>query len=64
MYRVTPQSPPHITSPQVPVASKLTIRVINNVKKRLEVKPKFHESFSQTEEGYPECFPYTQKVGS
>lgn len=39
----------------------LTVRVINNVNKRCEVKPLFASSFSGAE-GYPLSFPYRQKV--
>ena len=39
----------------------LTVRVINNVVKRCEVKQRFASKFSETE-GYPLSFPYRQKV--
>ena len=45
---------------QVETAQGLTIRVINNVSKRMEVKPRFHEAFQK--EGCPDAFPYRQKV--
>ena len=45
---------------QVETAKGLTIRVINNVSKRMEAKPKFHDSFQK--EGCPDAFPYRQKV--
>lgn len=45
---------------QVVTAEGLTIRVINNVSKRMEVKPRFHEAFQK--EGCPDAFPYRQKV--
>ena len=38
----------------------LTLRVINNVNKRMEVKPKFYDAFKS--EGFPSEFSYTQKV--
>lgn len=38
----------------------LTLRVINNVNKRMEVKPKFYDAFKG--EGFPSEFSYTQKV--
>lgn len=45
---------------QIQTAEGLTIRVINNVSKRMEVKPRFHEAFQK--EGCPDAFPYRQKV--
>ncbi|KAL0048475.1 hypothetical protein WJX82_004140 [Trebouxia sp. C0006] len=45
---------------QLVTAKGLTIRVINNVSKRMEVKPRFHEAFQK--EGCPDAFPYRQKV--
>ncbi len=45
---------------QVETAQGLTIRVINNVSKRMEAKPRFHEAFQK--EGCPDAFPYRQKV--
>lgn len=41
-------------------ADGLTVRVINNITKKLDVKPKFLETFRN--EGYPEQFQYKQKV--
>lgn len=45
---------------QVVTAQGLTIRVINNVSKRMEAKPRFYEAFRK--EGCPDAFPYRQKV--
>lgn len=45
---------------EIPTAEGMTIRVINNVQKRCEVKPKFGDTFAQ--DGYPSEFPYRQKV--
>jgi hypothetical protein len=45
----------------VPTAEGLTVRVINNVTKQMEVKPNFYEAFKDS--GYPAQFPYRQKVG-
>ena len=45
---------------QLVTAKGLTIRVINNVSKRMEVKPRFHEAFQK--EGCPDAYPYRQKV--
>lgn len=42
------------------LADGLTVRVINNIDRKLEVKPKFLETFRN--EGYPEQFPFKQKV--
>ena len=47
---------------QVMTAEGLTIRVINNVSKRMEVKPRFYDAFKQ--EGCPDAYPYRQKVTS
>jgi hypothetical protein len=44
----------------VPTAEGLTVRVINNVIKKCEVKQKFYESFKG--DGYPEAFIYRQRV--
>ena len=44
------------------LADGLTVRVINNINRKLEVKPKFLETFRN--EGYPEQFPYKQKVST
>jgi len=50
------------TSVQVPqaVASGLTVRVINNITKKLDVKPRFLETFKN--DGFPVQFSYKQKV--
>ena len=45
---------------QVPTVEGLCVRVINNVRKKTEVKPKFAEAFQH--ESYPSEFPYRQKV--
>ncbi len=45
---------------QVPAATGLTLRVINNVVKKMDVKSKFYEAFRK--EGYPATFEYKQKV--
>ena len=45
---------------QVPQATGLTIRVINNVVKKMDVKPRFYEAFRK--DGYPATFEYCQKV--
>lgn len=45
---------------QVPTADGLTIRVINNVIKKCEVKQKFFDAFKG--DGYPEAFIYRQRV--
>lgn len=47
---------------EVPAVPPLTVRVVNNVMKKCEVKPKFYDAFKG--EGYPEAFPYRQKVSS
>ena len=44
----------------VPTAEPLTVRVINNVEKVLEVKQRFYEDFKA--DGQPERFKYKQKV--
>lgn len=36
------------------------MRVVNNIAKKMEVKPRFLETFRN--EGYPDSFPYKQKV--
>lgn len=46
---------------QVQTVEGLCVRVINNVRKRTETRPKFAEAFQH--ESYPAEFPYTQKVG-
>jgi hypothetical protein len=45
---------------QVPMAGGLTIRVINNVTKKMDVKPKFYEAFRK--DGYPASFEFRQKA--
>ena len=45
---------------QVETAEGLTIRVVNNVSQRLDVKHHFAEAFRP--EGYPDGFNYQQKV--
>lgn len=45
---------------QIPAPEGLTVRVINNISKKAEVKPRFYEAFKN--EGYPEAFPFDQKV--
>ncbi len=45
---------------QVLQATVLTVRVVNNTSKLLDVKPLFLENFK--DDGYPGCFPYKQKV--
>lgn len=45
---------------QVPAATGLTIRVINNVVKKMDVKPKFSDAFRK--DGYSTSFEYRQKV--
>lgn len=47
---------------QVPTAEGLTVRVVNNVVKKNEVKLRFHEAFKN--DGYAEAFLYKQKVGA
>ena len=49
-----------ITEEKRVAADGLTVRVINNITKKLDVKPKFLETFRN--EGYPEQFQYKQKV--
>ena len=45
---------------QVPTVEGLCVRVINNVRKKTDVRPKFAEAFQH--ENHPSTFPYTQKV--
>jgi len=45
---------------QVTEVTGLTVRVINNVRKRMEVKPKFYDTFKG--EGFPAEFSYNQKA--
>ena len=44
----------------VPTAEGLTVRVVNNVMKRCEVKSRFFDTFKS--DGFPEAFLYRQKV--
>ena len=44
----------------VPQVGRLTVRVINNVRKLQEVKLNFYEAFKQ--DGFPANLPYRQKV--
>jgi E1A/CREB-binding protein len=46
---------------QVPGAENLRVRVINNVMKKCEVKPRFGETFSASG-NYPSEFSYRQRV--
>ena len=43
------------------MASGLTVRVINNITKKLDVKQRFLETFKN--DGFPTQFQYKQKVG-
>ena len=54
---------PSLTLPLRPPAlcAPPSVRVVNNVVKKNEVKLRFHEAFKG--EGYPEAFLYKQKVG-
>eukprot|EP00879_Flechtneria_rotunda_P004691 GHRR01004955.1.p1 GENE.GHRR01004955.1~~GHRR01004955.1.p1 ORF type:complete len:1088 (+),score=359.45 GHRR01004955.1:402-3266(+) len=45
---------------EVPTAEGLTIRVINNVTKKCEVKQKYYDAFKS--DGFPEAFLYRQRV--
>ena len=45
---------------QVVVPEGLTVRVINHISKKAEVKSRFHDIFKA--EGYPDAFPFGQKV--
>lgn len=45
----------------VSVEGTLTIRIINSITKKCEVKSKFLETFGQAD-GYPNEFPYRQRV--
>jgi len=45
---------------QVTEVTGLTVRAINNVRKRMEVKPKFYDTFKG--EGFPAEFSYNQKA--
>lgn len=58
-----PHPHPHLQgkSPQeVQAPEPLTVRMINSIKKKCEVKPKFHETF--TADGYVAELEYRQKV--
>jgi hypothetical protein len=46
---------------EVPTAQGLTVRVVNNVDRRSEVKPRFAEAFCAAR-GFPDAFLYKQKV--
>lgn len=48
------------TSQQVPAATGLTLRVINNVVKKMDTKSKFYDAFRK--DGYPANFEYKQKA--
>ncbi len=54
------KSSPAICLLQVPGAETLVVRVISSVDKKLEVKQRFLELFS--EEDYPTDYPYKSKV--
>lgn len=45
---------------QVPAVEGLTVRVVNNISKKMEVKPRFLETFKN--EDYPDTLGYKQKV--
>ncbi|KAG1663398.1 hypothetical protein FOA52_011676 [Chlamydomonas sp. UWO 241] len=42
-------------------AENLSVRVINNIMKKCEAKPRYADSFGQTD-NYPTSFPYRQRV--
>jgi hypothetical protein len=44
----------------VPTATGLTVRVINNVVKKMDVKQQFYEAFKK--DGYQATFQFKQKV--
>ena len=44
----------------MPTATGLTVRVINNVFKKMDVKPRFHDAFRK--DGYQGTFQFKQKV--
>lgn len=45
---------------QVPTATGLTVRVINNVVKKMDVKPRFYDAFRK--DGYQGTNQFKQKV--
>ncbi len=47
---------------QVHTATGLTVRVINNVVKKMDVKPRFYDAFRK--DGYQGTFQFKQKVHS
>ena len=53
-----PLSPP--STPQVPGAEELVVRVVSSVEKRLDTKPRFAKVFADSD--YPKDFPYKSKV--
>ncbi len=57
--RVVPQLGTELS--QTPTSEGLSIRVVNNVIKKCEVKPKFLEAFGQ-DNSYPTALPYRQRV--
>lgn len=46
----------------VPGAACLSVRVVNNIMKKCEVKQKFADVFSTSEGRFPSEFPYRQRV--
>ena len=44
----------------MPTATGLTVRVINNVVKKMDVKPRFHDAFKK--DGYQGTNHFKQKV--
>ncbi len=46
----------------MPTATGLTVRVINNVVKKMDVKPRFYDAFRK--DGYQGTFQFKQKVHS
>ena len=44
----------------MPTANGLTVRVINNVVKKMDVKPRFYDAFRK--DGYQGTFQFKQKV--
>ena len=45
---------------QIPAATGLTLRVINNVVRKVDTKSKFYDAFRK--DGYPATFEYKQKA--